>query len=96
MTLAAMILSSRNSLSVLTHLPASLTRMMTKEKHVHHHESRSDGLLVMASCGGGGEEYKSRGNKSCGVCRTGIFLERTRFDDVATLTSTLTTARSFT
>lgn len=54
--LKAMILSSLNSLSVLTYRPAMRTRIMATANPVHHHETRSVGLSCLELRGGGGLE----------------------------------------
>ena len=58
--LNAMILSSRNSLSVRIYRPLIRSKMITKANPVHHHDTSSVGLSCSDVCAGGGLEYRRR------------------------------------
>lgn len=55
-----MILSSRNSFSVRTYLPPSLTVMMARANPVHHQDSNRVGLLSSLDLAWGGVAFMSR------------------------------------
>ncbi len=52
--LAAMILSSLKSFSVLTYLPMTLTIMMSSAKHVHHQLINKVACMSFLVCNAGG------------------------------------------
>lgn len=59
-TLHAMILSSRNSFSVRTYLPASLTDIIARANPVHHQDSNNVALFSDLVLAWGGVESMSR------------------------------------